>query len=135
MGPVGTIAFADCGWWQGGPAPGLAGSPADDVIALDGWRWAGRCRRLDREGTWNDLSAVWSLGFLDRSLRIRLLSLLSVSWDLRRVKCGGLYFCRVPWAGSGVDITVRGGEGQCEHRIVDRRATVPVLGDRQPARQ
>lgn len=62
--------------------------------------------------------------------------------DLRRVKCGGLYFCRVPCrgrAGSGVDMTVRGGEGQCEHRIVDRRATVPALllslGDRQPARQ
>lgn len=63
------------------------------------------------------LSVIWSLGFLDRRLRIRLLSLLSVLWDLRRVKCGGLYFCRVPWAGSGVDITVRGGEGQCEHRI------------------
>lgn len=34
--------------------------------------------------------------------------------DLRRVKCGGLYFCRVPCrgrAGSGVDMTVRGGEG------------------------
>lgn len=37
LGAGGTIAFADCGTWQGGPAPGFAGSPADDMIALDGF--------------------------------------------------------------------------------------------------